>query len=287
MVKKISKISRFLDIPDEPITLPSPSIKEYENKPFVSLLEAIQSVASLFDGIEDYVDVALSNCQNPLDGLTQDESAAIHLYTIQMHTGPSLYQVLNQSLRAENRKELTPWFPYLRLFLTALEKLPSLEGNVWRGVREINISSKYTKGMQFHWRNVSSCTTDLKLLKSKKYLDKRGPRTLFSIQCINGKSIRNHSYIGNEVLLMPDSYFEVISILNNVGGDLDIIQLKEIPSPTITLTSSPPVVGLWNSKSAILINRLTSLQKLVTNIFSKINSSNSNSSSLLSTNEIV
>ncbi|CAF3414477.1 unnamed protein product, partial [Rotaria sp. Silwood2] len=39
--------------------------------------------------------------------------------------GPSLYLLLNRSLRAAIRDDLKPWFLYLKLFLTALHKLPS------------------------------------------------------------------------------------------------------------------------------------------------------------------
>jgi hypothetical protein len=47
----------------------------------------------------------------------------------------SLYATLNRALRGVNHQELKPWFRYLKLFLTALFKLPSIEGVVWRGVR--------------------------------------------------------------------------------------------------------------------------------------------------------
>ncbi len=78
-----------------------------------------------FNDIEDYINVALLNCQNPADELDSQESASSHLYTMQFHGGPSLYTLLNQSLRAENCEELIPWFSFLQLFLTALYKLPS------------------------------------------------------------------------------------------------------------------------------------------------------------------
>ncbi len=79
----------------------------------------------------------MHNSQNPSDGLTQDESGAIYLYTMQFHDEPSLYILLNKSLRAENREQLKPWFPFLKLFVTALHKLPSQNKTVWRGVRDV------------------------------------------------------------------------------------------------------------------------------------------------------
>jgi hypothetical protein len=60
-------------------------------------------------------------------------------------------------------------------------------------------------------------------------LGKTGVRTNFSIQCINGKSVANHShfkYTEQEVILMSGSYSEVIGQLNP-ASDIHIIQLKE------------------------------------------------------------
>jgi hypothetical protein len=143
--------SRFTDLCDEPVDRLLSPIRGYEDKPLVSLAEAVKPISGFFDEIEDYVYVALHNCQNPPDELTQQESASIHLYTMQFHSGPSLYHSLNQSLRAENRDQLIPWFSFLKLFLTALHKLPSQTKTVWRGVRDIDLSSKYKTGTKFAW----------------------------------------------------------------------------------------------------------------------------------------
>ena len=46
----------------------------------------------------------------------------------------TLYRVLNQALRSENRQALKIWFPYMKLFDTALDFLPTVKEVVWRGV---------------------------------------------------------------------------------------------------------------------------------------------------------
>jgi sugar lactone lactonase YvrE len=84
--------------------------------------------------------------------------------------------------------------------------------------------------MKMPWWGVSSCTTHIQVLESKTFLGKHGLRTIFSIECIDGKSIVNHSYYQNkerEIVLMPGSYFEVIGLLTP-APNLHIIQLKEI-----------------------------------------------------------
>ncbi|CAF3886717.1 unnamed protein product, partial [Rotaria sp. Silwood1] len=42
------------------------------------------------------------------------------------------YKILNRTFRYENPKALEPWFLYLRLLISALEKLPSTPCIVWR-----------------------------------------------------------------------------------------------------------------------------------------------------------
>jgi hypothetical protein len=240
MAMQSNESSRFTDLLDEPVDHFLSPIRGYEDKPLVPLSETINPIEGFFNDIQDYVYVALRNCENPADDLTQQESASIHLYTMQFHGGSSLYTLVNQSLRAENREDLKPWFSYLKLFLTALYKLPSLNEKVWRGIKNVDLSSKYKKGTKFAWWGVSSCTTDIEVLESNHFLGKHGLRTLFSIECINGKSIVNHSYYKNrekEIILMPGSYFEVMGNLDS-GSELHIIQLKEI-SPPITLIKPP------------------------------------------------
>jgi hypothetical protein len=56
---------------------------------FSQLSETIKPISELFHRIEDYVYVALNNCQNPVDDLTQEESPSIYLYTMQFHGRPS------------------------------------------------------------------------------------------------------------------------------------------------------------------------------------------------------
>lgn len=47
----------------------------------------------------------------------------------------SFYWMLNVVLRTQDRTTIKQWFAILKLFDTALKKLPNLKQNVWRGVR--------------------------------------------------------------------------------------------------------------------------------------------------------
>ncbi|CAF0961009.1 unnamed protein product [Rotaria sordida] len=225
--------SRYTDIIGEPVARLLSPIKGYEAVPLVSLEEAVVPIGKFFDCIEENVWIAKENSKNPPDGLNQDESAALHLYTMQFDSDLSFYQLLNSTLRGENRDNLKPWFSYLKLFMTALHKLPSHSQTIWRGVRGIDLSKQYPTGSKFAWWGVSSCTANVEVLQAETFLGKTGMRTLFSIESQNGKSVAPHSYFKDtekEIVLMPGSYFEVIGQLNP-ADDLYIIQMKELQPP--------------------------------------------------------
>jgi hypothetical protein len=77
----------------------------------------------------------------------------------------------------------------------------------------------------------------------ERFVGPEGARTIFTIECINGKAIRAHSYFEeeNEILLMPGSYFQVVSKWKP-AEDLYMIHLREkIPSyPTIAAPCDLP-----------------------------------------------
>ncbi|CAF1089920.1 unnamed protein product [Didymodactylos carnosus] len=224
---------RYTDGQDEPVDKLLIPIKGYQDQPLLPLEDTVRPIAHLFIDIQDYVYTAKQNCKTPTDGLTPDESAAIYLYTMEFDSGLSIYHVLNESLRSEKREILKPWFRYLKLFLTGLHKLSPQPQTVFRGVKGVDLSTKYCTGVKFTWWGVSSCTTTVDVLNEEHFLGQLGTRTLFSIDCLNGKSIKSHSFFGDkeqEIILMPGSYFEVCGQLK-LSSDLHMIQLKERKPP--------------------------------------------------------
>ena len=101
-------------------------IYSYEQELLVSLEEACQSLENMLGTeLQLYITVAKLNSKEPKHGLTQDQSASIYLYTMEWNEPQdSLYVLLNQALCANDRSQLEPWNKYLKLFLTALSKLP-------------------------------------------------------------------------------------------------------------------------------------------------------------------
>ena len=101
-------------------------ISGYEDELLVSLEEACKPLEEIIDKeLQQNMMIAKMNSEEPKDGLSQDESASIHLYTMEwkIHEN-SFYAVLNRTLRLADRRKLHPWYRYLKLFLTAFFKLP-------------------------------------------------------------------------------------------------------------------------------------------------------------------
>lgn len=128
------------DVGDEPTQFLNP-IGGYQNQPLLPLEEACKPLEKLLPDLRRRVWIAKKNCSHPADGLTVDESASIQLYTMEWDN--SLYASLNKELRKSNRQGLHLWFPYLKLFLTALFKLPSYRGVIWRGING-DLSDQYS-----------------------------------------------------------------------------------------------------------------------------------------------
>jgi hypothetical protein len=222
--------SRYTDVLAEKQEILLP-IEGHENMPLVSLEEAVVPLLGILPDIRRKVHTAKLKCKTPANGLTPDQSAAIMLYTMEWEPQDEcLYFALNARLRAADRKKLKPWFLYLKLILTGLARLPSIERTVYRGIK-LDLSSKYKQGDQFFWWGFSSCTTTINVLKSDQFLGDSGERTLFHIECKNGKDIGLHSYFQTEeeILLLPAIYLEVKSCFYMAPG-LHAIQLKEIES---------------------------------------------------------
>ncbi|CAF3722899.1 unnamed protein product [Rotaria sp. Silwood1] len=263
--------SRFFDLGQEPTQILLP-IEGYELTKLVTLEEAVQPLLSIVNDLPRRVWICKSNCKHPADSLTSDESASIQLYTLEWAPSEkSLYYILNSTLRDKNRDKLKPWFSYLKLFLTGLYKLPSVQATIWRGIKG-DISQQFEKDGTFVWWGLSSCTDSIDILQSSQFLGTTGARTLISIECINGKMIKRHSiYDGeNEILLMPASYFQVCGKINS-GHGLNIIHVKEIEPPFPLI--QPPFEGAgkrtpsnqskekWNKEAIV-----AALAELTTNI---------------------
>ncbi|CAF1584919.1 unnamed protein product [Rotaria magnacalcarata] len=185
-------------------------ISGYRDWPLVSLEEAVKDLASFVPGVESYAAYAKEHCiQNT--PLSRNESAAIYLYTKEK----LFFENLNKALRLEYGAALQAWFPFLKLFMTALQKLPLCRTTLWRGVAGINITNSNFMENSFHiWWSVNSCTLDLNV--ASVFADLMG--TLFCIDAIYGRDI-THPKIsqGKHVMLSYTSINQnIVSKIVNI-----------------------------------------------------------------------
>ncbi|CAF4048637.1 unnamed protein product, partial [Adineta steineri] len=123
----------------------------YEDTPILTLEEAVEKLIPFVPDALAYVTTAKKKHNRHSDLLMRDESVAIYLYSMPS----SFYSSLNKAVRAENRHALKPWSAYLKLFMTALKKLPSIKAVVWRGVYG-DVSSVFANNNIDIWWSVNS-----------------------------------------------------------------------------------------------------------------------------------
>ncbi|CAM4819426.1 unnamed protein product [Rotaria magnacalcarata] len=194
-------------------------ISGYRRWPLVSLEDAVKDLASLVPGVESYAAYAKEHCiQNT--PLSRNESAAIYLYTKEK----LFFENLNKALRLEYGAALQAWFPFLKLFMTALQKLPPCQTKLWRGVADIT-NSNFEEGEVHTWWSVNSCTLDLNV--ASVFADLMG--TLFCIDAIYGRDITQYSaFQEKEIVLMPGTFLRVKGTRPSTNG-LSIVDLAECP----------------------------------------------------------
>lgn len=193
----------------------------YQHLPIMTLEESTEKLIPLIDGMANDVSIAKNHCKKEdLYSLTHDESAAIYLYTM----ATSFFRLLNEALRSEDRHALEPCFGFLKLFITALQKIPSTKRTVWRGVAG-DVGSVFADGDIHIWWSINSCSLDLKVVE--RYLS--NPGTLFAIDVIHGKNISAFSAFPEEqeIILMPGTSVSAKNLPLTVESSFFLIDLKE------------------------------------------------------------
>ncbi|CAF4319927.1 unnamed protein product [Rotaria sp. Silwood2] len=187
-----------------------PPIYGYRSEKLVPIEKALEPIEPQINELPYYIKIAKRYCHFPSEhGLTHDESAAVYIYTMEWGE-TTLYRILNKALRSENRQALKIWFPYLKLFDTALDKLPTVKEVVWRGV-PLDIGKNFAKDQIVTWWSVNSCSSSVDVIKN--FLGSSKHSTLFLIEAIYGKKISRYTEYENEdeIILRMGSQFRVKS----------------------------------------------------------------------------
>ena len=243
------RVSRIIDMFQEPLKM-LPPLGGYPHAATVTLENAIQPLLPSLPALICYANNAKDQCPKPPpDGLTVDESAAIMLYTTSWKPlNKCLHHALNAVLRSEDRTKLEPWFLYLKLFFSALERLPSLHQTVYRGIKQ-DMEKDYKEGETIIWWGVSSCTASVDLIQSEVFAETAEARTIFEIECDSAKDIHKHSLrpAENEILILPAIQFEVVTCLKQDKSVLKIKLQETTPSSPLR---QPVTVSIINKSSS-------------------------------------
>ena len=191
--------------------------------------------------------------------LSRDQAIAVHIYTQGAQSARTggwglgscagaeslLYRVLNEALRSRDRSVVKPFFPYLKILLRGLHRLPPVDSTVHRGVA-LDLSAQYPEDQDVVWWAFSSATASVKVLESPQFCGKTGSRTLFHIKVHRAVDVKRYSAVGgeNERLILPATPFTVVraavpglpnprspagaqASVMNAGAGLHIVQLEE------------------------------------------------------------
>ncbi|CAF1141138.1 unnamed protein product [Adineta steineri] len=258
--QKAYHIHRIKDIAEESLEM-LPPISGIEDVSLVPLEDAVEPLIPFLPDIAYYVPLVKQRCQRqPVDRLSNDESASIMIYTMGWKpVDQCLHVALNRTLRSKERNQLEPLFLYLKLFLTALSRLPSVHQKIYREI-EFDLCERYKTDEMIVWYGFNSCSISTDDLKAEK----QNVRTLLTIECISGKNIRQHSYFESEdeILLFPMTQFKVQSVSTH-NNEVYSIELQEIQplSPLIypiihSHTSKPTYVANYDFNGIVSKNEL-------------------------------
>ena len=198
-------------------------IDGYENERLVSLEEALQPFDGKIDQLSYYIKEAKTKCRHPSEhNLTRDESAAIYIYTMKWRDR-CLYDHLEAAWNSEDPSKLKPWFRYLRLFKSALDKLPIVRTEVWQGAYyDEKIKEKLNTKPLILYTSMSSCSPSVNEIKDFLQKNPDARTILIGYGSVNGKSITGYTVgTSREVIVMPGTNLGVAKyIVNDSNGSV-------------------------------------------------------------------
>ncbi|CAF0973190.1 unnamed protein product [Adineta ricciae] len=202
-------VSRFTETNAPPNNVALPT--DYLNEPLTTLEGSLKNMHSRLDDLDKHIINAKAQFNSSIaHNLTRDEAAAIYLYTLEWPSnGISLYTIFNQDLRTKDNSKIKHWLPFLKLLMTAMNKMPSKQLRVYRGLRG-DVSKEYTEGLEFVWASATSCSRSINMA-CNFFANSNGECVLFQIDVQNGKDISafSHFKLEEEVLLRPGTRFRV------------------------------------------------------------------------------
>jgi len=197
-MQRISNIALTTNNPQQLMT-------GYHDEPRASLEEALQPVNGRMDHLSQHIKEAKAKCHHPSEhNLTRDESAAIYIYTMKWDNR-CVHNQLQGALNSGDRSQLKPWFMYLKLLKSALDKLPTASTGIWQGTSfDHRLNEKFSSQSASLYTSLGSCSPSEGEIK--KYLHKHsGPKTmLINYESVNGKLVTGYTASkSHEIIIWP------------------------------------------------------------------------------------
>lgn len=168
-------------------------IKGYEDERVGTLEEALQPFDGKITRLNDQIKEAKLKCHYPSEHhLTHDESAALYLYLTQ-DEGDTVANRLQKAWATNDREQMKPWFKYLKLLKSGLDKLPAAKVEVWQGAGydkdvEANLQAK---SVTLFTSMGLSCPS-LQQVKNDLQGNPNSKKLLVGYQSVDGKDVTGY-----------------------------------------------------------------------------------------------
>ena len=249
------ELSRLIDEQPEPPDL-APAI--------ASLADVGVDVVAVQDAVDQYLNLAPANWhaddwRHSHPEFPAKYAGVAHIYTLQR---PNVYEALGAAMHGVNRgigaggvsPEMRACLPVIKLLDVALVEAAIVwgffVGQTLRGVKyayprptvaEHNPESHFPKDREFPWYEFNSSSTDHAVMERPWFCGLTGPRTIFTIQSVEGVSVKRFSAMPDEeeVLFRPLARFKVTgctkmltaaALAPGAHGHADTVQLQQLPT---------------------------------------------------------
>mmetsp|Transcript_2345 Transcript_2345/g.3637 ORF Transcript_2345/g.3637 Transcript_2345/m.3637 type:complete len:830 (-) Transcript_2345:156-2645(-) len=189
-----------------------------------TLWDAAKSVTNKFE-VDNSVNTGAQFEARQAGGPTKYMNKELYA-SILLYTSNAIYADLNKSLREENRKKVSRYFSYLRLFFEAMDFLPKQNAHLWRGI-SCCLYDQYQVGKVITWWGVSSCTSDQSV--ARNFMNSCGGNCSFlTVKAKTACDISNLTFYSNEKesLLAPGTQLKVLK--SKKVGKVAEIELEEV-----------------------------------------------------------
>jgi hypothetical protein len=185
-------------------TDPSKLIYGYLNEPLVSLEEALKPFYGKIDQLPNYIKEAKTNCHYPSKHkLTRDESAAIYIYTMNWGQG-NVYDRLQAAWSSNDRSQLKPWFSYLRLLKSALDKLPIAKTKIWQGIPyRADLKDQLTSKAAALYSCMGSGSPSMNEIKDHLQKHSSAKIILVGYESVDGRDVTGYTAGSSKEVIVP------------------------------------------------------------------------------------